>query len=495
LKLVVEQLDAAPVSLTLDDSRTMTFSGGAFNDMLTLLISHPDYRWQIPATIYEAHAGNYEAARDVFSMLRTMQADDSGGGQEMGLAYALMCQEIAPFTSQQTVNEAVRFAVEGGTSPGPTLGIYDVCKVWGIGGGNPAYREPVRSELPVLMLVGLRDLNTPPGYARHAAETLPNARLVEFPAAGHGVRNYGDCPVRVMVKVLDQPAVMPDTSCITPGLSRFSISTAPTRPIALGLAAISVIGGVIAAIGLAGIGRQVIGQKQTTWASAWKRAGWKMPAATLALVVIMTLVEVTGQWGFDLFDIASVIVVVMMGIQTALMASATDEPGLEMIMATPRPLAWLVLERLAVVAVSLLPVALAGAVAVILIEPGVNLLALAACWLTAGLFLSGAAGLLTVRANHPGIGIMIVVLAGLVAGVAQNALLPNHAPDLPWAAPLDLIQPLLWMVHPFLKPDSLSLNDYITNRVIVSGFGLWLLLGMSRMLNDPERLLPGIRKS
>jgi pimeloyl-ACP methyl ester carboxylesterase len=43
-------------------------------------------------------------------------------------------------------------------------------------------------ELPVLVVTGTEDVSTPPENARMIAGRLPDARLVEFPGAGHGLQ-------------------------------------------------------------------------------------------------------------------------------------------------------------------------------------------------------------------------------------------------------------------------------------------------------------------
>jgi TAP-like protein. len=60
-------------------------------------------------------------------------------------------------------------------------------------GNIPAdYREPVSSNLPVLIFSGNLDPITPPQRGEEVAKYLPNSRHVVIPEAGHGVDGLSD---------------------------------------------------------------------------------------------------------------------------------------------------------------------------------------------------------------------------------------------------------------------------------------------------------------
>ena len=68
------------------------------------------------------------------------------------------------------------------------------CRVWPRGELPPGYREPVRSEKPVLILSGELDPVTPPRWGDHGARTLPNSRHLVVPGAAHGTLGVGCVP-------------------------------------------------------------------------------------------------------------------------------------------------------------------------------------------------------------------------------------------------------------------------------------------------------------
>ncbi len=68
------------------------------------------------------------------------------------------------------------------------------CRLWPKGPVPKDYYDPVRSDVPALLLSGGLDPATPPRHAAHAAATLPNARHFVAPQIGHGVSMHGCAP-------------------------------------------------------------------------------------------------------------------------------------------------------------------------------------------------------------------------------------------------------------------------------------------------------------
>jgi len=68
------------------------------------------------------------------------------------------------------------------------------CRLWPKGAVPNDYYEPVRSDVPVLILSGGIDPATPPRHGERVAATLPNARHFVAPQLGHGVSLHGCAP-------------------------------------------------------------------------------------------------------------------------------------------------------------------------------------------------------------------------------------------------------------------------------------------------------------
>jgi pimeloyl-ACP methyl ester carboxylesterase len=95
--------------------------------------------------------------------------------------------------------------------------IFDECAVWDVGRADPSVHDPVRSDVPVLLLTGTFGAITAitePAWAERAAAGLANGRVVRVPGVGHGVVLWSDCGRTVMLNFLQPPDGGYDTSCL-----------------------------------------------------------------------------------------------------------------------------------------------------------------------------------------------------------------------------------------------------------------------------------------
>ena len=93
-------------------------------------------------------------------------------------------------------------------------GLAAQCEPWPIA-ESPLPPEPVRSDLPVLLISGWFDPITPPSFAEEAAEHLPRSTHVVSRTRGHGiwVWGYDSCVDRIAADFLAEPGVELDTAC------------------------------------------------------------------------------------------------------------------------------------------------------------------------------------------------------------------------------------------------------------------------------------------
>jgi hypothetical protein len=305
-----------------------------------------------------------------------------------------------------------------------------------------------------------------------------------------------------MADFLDDPSSVPDASCVADmDTPQFYVTVSPTRPIVRAVALLAGVAGLTILL-VAGIvlGR-LAARRQIAWRVVLRRVGWRplVLGAALSAGLYLAAPTIDLPYFFE-HSLAQTIVIVgplVIAVQTAFLVAAADEPGLEMLLACPRPFPWLSLERLAVAlagqAVVMLALVAAGALLL-----GEKILPAMGGWLASTLFLSGLAAFFAVRSRKATMGVLIALLAWLVLGVAGSERADLLLPALPlaypppWPRPLGLIQPLLWMAHPFLRPDALTLGDFALNRVIVGGLGLGLLARTMALLANSERILLGV---
>lgn len=212
--------------------------------------------------------------------------------------------------------------------------------------------------------------------------------------------------------------------------------------------------------------------------------GW-LPVAGSAVAVALLLTLNATLWrgqSAPLLPTARVVetfVPLVVGLHAAFLLSAEDEPSLELLLACPRPLAWALLERVAVMAAQQGSVALGGSL-VGLALPGAEGSHLAiARWLTPCAWFGGVA-LFTTQLTRQGVfGALLVMLLWGGTFFGGDALLTR------W--------PFLWPLHAYLQPEAVAPNTYVLNRsgLILAGFILTALA--ARLTRDEERML-GVRK-
>lgn len=76
------------------------------------------------------------------------------------------------------------------------------------------FQTPVKSDLPVLALNGVLDIQTSWEWGAVAVDTLTNGQNLVFPEAGHGSIAYQPCANDISVAFINDPASQLDTSCI-----------------------------------------------------------------------------------------------------------------------------------------------------------------------------------------------------------------------------------------------------------------------------------------
>ena len=89
------------------------------------------------------------------------------------------------------------------------------CKDFGVAPAPDGFNDPVRSDIPTLVLAGEYDPVTPPEQSKHAAESLSHSTFVKFPGLGHGaVFASPECPEIIFRAFLADPTTKVDTSCV-----------------------------------------------------------------------------------------------------------------------------------------------------------------------------------------------------------------------------------------------------------------------------------------
>ncbi len=88
------------------------------------------------------------------------------------------------------------------------------CDIWQVGRSGAVENEPVRSDVPVLVLSGTLDPITPPIWGAKTAEHLSHAYHFVFKGLGHGAIGSHPCADQIARAFLADPASAPDSACV-----------------------------------------------------------------------------------------------------------------------------------------------------------------------------------------------------------------------------------------------------------------------------------------
>ena len=154
-----------------------------------------------------------QASKGEFGPLTGLMSSGEGLEDEIanGMYLSVTCSEDYPRLSQESVDSE-----SAGTFIGRDVydGSTEACQYWPRGEVDSSYYEPVRSDLPVLILSGELDPVTPPSWGDEVAQHLPNSRHIVAPGTGHGVMSVG-CGMRLIGEFLDTAnAAELDASCL-----------------------------------------------------------------------------------------------------------------------------------------------------------------------------------------------------------------------------------------------------------------------------------------
>ena len=141
----------------------------------------------VPLLIDRAHAGDFSG------LVGTAFALDPPERLEMslGMFFSVICAEDLPAADARELQMRASRTFLGATH---LEAWRDICAFWPSGSVAEGYFEPVRSDLPTLVLSGALDPVTPPRRGSELARTFSRSRHIVVPGAAHGTSSVGCVP-------------------------------------------------------------------------------------------------------------------------------------------------------------------------------------------------------------------------------------------------------------------------------------------------------------
>jgi pimeloyl-ACP methyl ester carboxylesterase len=211
----VDQLNATPATVhAVDPTTRRAYDLAITGDRLVYLIQEwlyfPDAIGRVPELIEEVKAGTTTTLSDLIAQrffARIISLLD------LGVFFSVGCSDlVAPADATASRAGLLPAIRESRTLDG--IYVLDTCAAWPVARADGAERQPVRGDMPTLILESANDPVTPPSYGELVASALPRSFVVEGPGAGHGVSSTS-CGMQMTAAFFTDPTRKPDTTCTT----------------------------------------------------------------------------------------------------------------------------------------------------------------------------------------------------------------------------------------------------------------------------------------
>lgn len=210
-KKVVARFDNGPVEVDVTNvftrsSQKVTVTRDAFVDGIRQMLYIPNAAAALPALIHLA-ATKGELGGLVGTAFQVVSQIDAKISR--GMQLSVICAEDTPFITDEDIKTTSANSFYGDARVRPTM---KACAEWPRATVAASFLEPVKSDVPVLLVAGELDPVTPPWLAQIVAKTLSRSRLVLVPNATH---NSYDCIEKFVADFIDKGTTEGlDISCV-----------------------------------------------------------------------------------------------------------------------------------------------------------------------------------------------------------------------------------------------------------------------------------------
>jgi pimeloyl-ACP methyl ester carboxylesterase len=205
------RLSTVPISVRdprTGEDRSFEFGADHLASVLRLLSYTSETAALLPLLLHAAAAHeDYAPLASQYLMAERAYAQTLA----VGMHNSVVCAEDVPFFATDSIDRARLSTTYLGTRQ--LDGLESVCRVWPHGPVDADLHEPLRSEVPALLLSGSADPVTPPAGAHEAAGAFTHHLEVVLEGFGHG-QLTAPCIDRVMAQFVARASVASlDVSC------------------------------------------------------------------------------------------------------------------------------------------------------------------------------------------------------------------------------------------------------------------------------------------
>ncbi|MEM7798670.1 MAG: alpha/beta hydrolase [Chloroflexota bacterium] len=215
---LVDKLNDDPISLVVNDyNHQETFlrplNGYELIDVLFYMMYSPYEIKYVPQIVDHLDDGRTQRISRMLSQLLAHQATSEG------MAMSVLCTEEFPFVDEQHLANQLDGLPDSIKTYAKTSIEFNqnACDIWAIDPQPVIEMEPVKSDIPTLILAGDYDPITPPHYAQSAASYLGQTHYIEFEGLSHGIIWTSRCSKELISLFLNDPLAYPESDCKDPG--------------------------------------------------------------------------------------------------------------------------------------------------------------------------------------------------------------------------------------------------------------------------------------
>lgn len=206
--VVLSRFNKGPVPVEMIDPVSkkpmqVKLSRSSFVEGIRLAMYSTGTQQFVPKIIHQAYEKDYVPFEEAAVHL------SPGADVARGVYFTITCSEGVPFITAKELMDETKNTYVG---PERVERHIAACKDWPKGNIDSSYLEPVKSDLPVLMISGEVDGSSPTWFGESALKFLPNGRQIKIRYLGHQFE--GRCLRDIFTSFIkDGSAKDVDTSC------------------------------------------------------------------------------------------------------------------------------------------------------------------------------------------------------------------------------------------------------------------------------------------
>ncbi|MEL6142183.1 MAG: alpha/beta fold hydrolase, partial [Bacteroidota bacterium] len=166
---------------------------------------------RVPLMLDQVISGNYDLLQQ--ALAESFAPPSPGNG--LGARLSVWCAEEYPFSNQVRIKaETEKYPFIFGLSPATYSS--STCEAWGVSSLGEEENQPVKSNIPTLIINGSYDNITPVKWGKKMTKNLANSVQIIFPGWHHSPTTYWDnpCGMQVANAFFNDPRTKPVLECL-----------------------------------------------------------------------------------------------------------------------------------------------------------------------------------------------------------------------------------------------------------------------------------------